>query len=464
MLSLLSLKSLHFYRLLKSYKIYALIFLNFLKNLKKSKHKFYKTLTAFILLRFLVLNTLNIYKSLLYVYYVQHKVNLSRFLSWFDSFKNKILTIFVYHFSDLNLKKLPLNESNSFFKFKSEKSLTHHFDFLKNSSKLKKLKKRKVISKSKRINYFLKNQNRLYLRGLNENSNLFNLSKLNFDRLNKLEFSFKPYSFKFNTSRFNFLNSHFDSRPVALNKKLRTPNYFSVLTRGRAYALVNKFSFFNIFTYSAFLRRKIFKNWLKFLIYYEKLNYLVILNNEEVSLDKRHSLNFFYSLYFPLIFNFRNLFFNLLKFFKSIKTIHENLLFKNLGFWFLKKKKFNKRFFGILLNFLLLNSKKFNKIPKNRLLNLSSVYYKSNFKGSNLSTFNNLGLIKYMFLGFFNIFLENVNYLYTNLKLNEKFINNSLAKLLFINFSLSFNTLVYNRNHLSLNTNIEDSKSYLNTA
>ncbi len=35
---------------------------------------------------------------------------------------------------------------------------------------------------------------------------------------------------------------------------------------------------------------------------------------------------------------------------------------------------------------------------------------------------------------------------------------------MFINFSLSFNTLVYNRNHLSLNTNIEDSKSYLNTA
>jgi hypothetical protein len=77
-----------------------------------------------------------------------------------------------------------------------------------------------------------------------------------------------------------------------------------------------------------------FKNWLKFSIYFEKLNYLIILNNEEVSADIRKSVHFFYSLYFPLIFNFRNLFFNLLKFFKFIKFINDKLVFRNFGFFF----------------------------------------------------------------------------------------------------------------------------------
>ena len=124
---------------------------------------------------------------------------------------------------------------------------------------------------------------------------------------------------------------------------------------------------------------------------------------------------------------------------------------------------FNKRFFGILLNFLLLSNKKFNKIPKNLLLNTLSLYYKSNFKSLNVSKFNNLSIIKNLFLNILNVFLDKINYLVVNLNPNEKFINASLRKLAFINFSLGFNNSFYLQEQLSLNSSIQKSKDYLNT-
>jgi hypothetical protein len=351
---------------------------------------------------------------------------------------------------------------NNLFNFKSEKNILNFFNPPKKSLLTLKTKRFKKFNQFKNSKYLRRTANRVYLQGTGEKSNLFNLPKLSFSKLNKLDFSFNGFK-KFNVMKSNFLMPLFNNKVVALSRKLRTTNYFSVISRGRAYALVNKFSFFNTFLYGGFLRRKIFKSWVKFLIYFEKVNYLIALNNEEVSADFRHSPYFFYAVYFPLIFNFRNLFFNLLKFFKRLKSVNEKLAYKSLGLWFPKNKKFNKKFFGILLNFLLLSNKKFNKIPKNFLLNFSSLFYKTNFKSLNTSKFNNLSLIKYIFLGFIKLFLENINYLFVNLKFSEKFVNDSLIKLSFTNFSLNFNTLVFNENQVNLGLNFENSKTYLNT-
>jgi hypothetical protein len=322
--------------------------------------------------------------------------------------------------------------------------------------KSKKLKS-KNISKFKKNLYLNKTFNRSLL--LNENNNLFNLGKLSFPRLNKLLFSFNFFN-KYRTLKFNFLKPYFNVRASILIKKLRTRNYYSIISRGRPYALINRLSFFNTFTYGGFLRRRIFKNWVKFSIYFEKLNYLIVLNNEDISNGLSHSQHFFYSLYFPFIFNFRNLFFNLLKFFKHLKYVNDKLIFKNFKFFSSKKKQFNKRFFGVLLNFLL-NNKKFSKTPKNLLLNSSSFNYKINFSSLNYSNFNNLNLIKTIYLGLFSVFLENINYLHMGLKPNEKFTNDSLYKLSFVNFSLGFNHLFFVENQSSLSFNLESSKSLL---
>ena len=452
----------HFNRLLKFYKSYALIFLSFLKNSRKSKHKIYKILYFFILSKSVISALSSIYKSLLYLSYLQSNFNLSLFFSWFDSFKNGVLNSFIFNVSDLKLKKMFLREINNFFNFKSEKNVLNLFSFPQKSLFELKAKKLKKFNRFKNFKYLYRNSNRAYIRGAAEKSNLFSLAKPSFNKLNKLDFSFRGVK-KFNTMKFNFLNPLFDNKVVALSRKLRTKNYFSVISKGRAYALVNRLSFFNTFAYGGFLRRRVFKSWVKFLIYFEKVNYLVALNNEEVSVDFRRSPHFFYSVYFPLVFNFRNLFFNLLKFFKRLKSVNEKLAHKNLGFWSSNDRKFNKRFFGILLNFLLFNNKKFSKIPKNLLLNSSSLFYKTNFKSLNTSKFNNLSLTKYAFLGFIKLFLENVNYLFVSLKFSEKFVNESLIKLSFTNFSLNFNTLAFNANQVKLGLNFENSKTYLNT-
>jgi hypothetical protein len=150
-----------------------------------------------------------------------------------------------------------------------------------------------------------------------------------------------------------------------------------------------------------------------------------------------------------------------LKFFKFIKFINDKLVFRNFGFWTPKKKEFNKKFFGALLNFLLRN-RKFNKAPKNFLLNSSSIFYKTNFNKTNISVFNNLNLMKYIYLGLFHVFLENITYVFMSLKPNEKFINDSLIKLSFINFSFGFNGSLYNNNQVDTSFNLESSKNYLN--
>jgi len=192
------------------------------------------------------------------------------------------------------------------------------------------------------------------------------------------------------------------------------------------------------------------------------LNYLLVLNNEEISVNIRHSNNFLFSLYFPLIYNFRNLFFNLLKFLKIIKLSHERYSSRNLEFFSIKKKEFKRKFFGILLNFLLDSNKKFSKIPKNFLLNSSSIFYKLRFNGLNFSAFNNFSLLRYTFLNLYKLFLERVEYLNSGFEPREKFINNSLIKLLFINFSLGSNFFNYTLGEAMLRDSVESSKSFLN--
>lgn len=156
----------------------------------------------------------------------------------------------------LKLKKLFLREANNFFNFKSEKDILNFFNFSKKSlvgKKLKKFKKFNLLKYSDHAN------NRTYLRSVGENSNLFSSVKPSFSKLNKLEFSFGNFK-KFNNMKFNFLSPLFNNKVTALSRKLRTTNYFSVVAKGRAYALVNRFSFFNTFIYGGFLRRRIFKS------------------------------------------------------------------------------------------------------------------------------------------------------------------------------------------------------------
>src|SRR5699024_1806027 len=105
-LNLVLLKIMHFNRLLKFYKSYALIFLSFLKNSRKSKHKIYKILYFFILSKSVISALSSIYKSLLYLSYLQSNFNLSLFFSWFDSFKNGVLNSFIFNVTDLKLKKM----------------------------------------------------------------------------------------------------------------------------------------------------------------------------------------------------------------------------------------------------------------------------------------------------------------------------------------------------------------------
>ncbi len=157
---------------------------------------------------------------------------------------------------DLKLKKLFLREANNFFNFKSEKNILNFFSFSKKSLVGKKTKKNKRLNLLK---YSYHTNNRIYFRSMSENSNLFSLAKPSFSKLNKLEFSFRN-SKKFNNMRFNFLSPLFNNKVTALSRKLRTTNYFSVVSKGRAYALVNRFSFFNTFIYGGFLRRRIFKS------------------------------------------------------------------------------------------------------------------------------------------------------------------------------------------------------------
>ena len=176
-------------------------------------------------------------------------------------------------------------------------------------------------------------------------------------------------------------------------------------------------------------------------MYCEKLSYLLILNNEEISSDNRFSKVFFYSLIFPLIFNFRNLFFNLIKVFRILKILPSKAISRALNYTKSDNnyRKLNTKFFGVLLNFLLLSSKKFNKTPKNLVLSFLTTHQKLKFKGSDFLVLNNSNLIKQSFLNVFNLFLDNLNYIFVGLKFNEKFTNNNLIKLLFVNFSLNFN-------------------------
>ena len=242
-----------------------MILLNSFRNLKESKHKIYKILSVLIILKPLSLSLLNVYKSFLYLQYSPNAISLSKYFSWLDNFINKILRIFINKFSDLKLKNLfsSPGELNKFFNFKSENNILR---YLTGSSEISKIEKSKPTRKQKRLNKnknFYKNLfpkiNKLNFRILNENSNLFNFAKINFAKLNKLEFSFSDVFNKHNTMRSNFLNNYFDVKPF-VNRKLRTRNYFSILSKGRAYALVNKFSFLNTFSYGFFLRRRVFKN------------------------------------------------------------------------------------------------------------------------------------------------------------------------------------------------------------
>lgn len=152
-----------------------------------------------------------------------------------------------------------MREANNFFNFKSEKNILNFFNFSKKPPvglKTKKLKKFRIFKNPK---YLYRTNNRMYLSGMGENSNLFSLAKLSFSKLNKLEFSFGGFK-KFNAMKFSFLTPLFNNKVAALSRKLRTTNYFSVISKGRAYALVNRFSFFNTFVYGGFLRRRIFKS------------------------------------------------------------------------------------------------------------------------------------------------------------------------------------------------------------
>ncbi len=174
--------------------------------------------------------------------------------------------MFIHRSSDLKLKKLfgSLSEPNNFFNFKSEDNVLRFLSGSFEAYPAKKIKPlQKKTNKNKKFNKVNKSllnlNNRSYFRLLNENSNLFSFSKTNFEKLNKLEFSFNNAFNNYNTVRFNFLNSHFDAKPF-VNRKLRTRNYFSIISKGRAYALVNRFSFLNTFSYGFFLRRRVFKN------------------------------------------------------------------------------------------------------------------------------------------------------------------------------------------------------------
>ena len=319
LLNFMLLKSFSLTKTLQLYKVYALTFLNFLKNSKKLKHKLYKAVMFLFHIHYTFSFLLNFYKSLLRVYYIKNHSYLKFFLAWYGSFRNEGLKIFLKNQPTPKVVKFFNKESNNFFRFNSETEL------LKGFSMKNKLKK----DVSKNLFRNLKSSRRSLLLGLNENSNLFSVFNLKLNTLNKLEFSFKPNNQISNSLKFNFMKPLFDTKAVSLLKKLKTRNYYSILTKGKAYALVNNLSFLNLFSYSGLMRKRIFKGWLKFLIYFEKLNYLIILNNEEVSYEIRKSPYFFYSIYFPLIFNFRNLFFNLLKFFKFFKALNNRSVFRN---------------------------------------------------------------------------------------------------------------------------------------
>jgi hypothetical protein len=242
-----------------------------------------------------------------------------------------------------NLKFLNLNK---FTKFKSEKQLENFYTLLNKS-----LRFSSNLRKTKLLKFNL--SKRFYAEELNENKSLLTLPKLNFGKVSKLLFSFNS-SLNLLKMKNNFLNSYTNSHKVIMVRKLRTKNYFAVLSRGRGYALINRLSFFNINVFRGRFKKLLFKNWLKFLFYFEKFNYLIILNNEEISTELKNSIEFFNSVYFPLIFNFRNLFFNFVRFFHILKIYQERFFYTNSRFMKYKKKKFNSKFFGILLMFLLL--------------------------------------------------------------------------------------------------------------
>jgi hypothetical protein len=341
---------------------------------------------------------------------------------------------------------------NNFIKFRSEKELENFFAILNRGLR--------TYSKSRRTKFLKFNlSKRLYSEGLNENKSLLTLPKLNFGKVSKLLFSFNLSLNPFRIKN-NFLSSYNNSHKVIMVRKLRTKNYFAILSRGRRYALINRLSFFNVNIFRGRFKKLLFKNWLKFLFYFEKFNYLIILNNEEISYELKNSTEFFNSIYFPLIFNFRNLFFHFVRFFHILKVYQEQFFYTNSRFMKYRKKKFNSKFFGILLNFLLLyNSKKFNKIPKNLLLNFFSV---NAFTRSDLifnSNCSGFGLLKTIIQGLLKSLIEKIEYLYLGF-LSEKLTNKSLAKLLFVNFSLGFNSSEYFMNQATLIQTPISSKLY----
>jgi len=365
------------------------------------------------------------------------------------------LGVYIYYFSDLKLKKL-FFESNNFFNFKSERAMVASFGRAKPNKSGKRLKAR--ARRSRLVS--LPIARRSYSSGLNENSNLFNLGGVSYPKLNRLEFSFKPDGAL--ALKTKFLDNNYSPTPIALVRKLRAKNHYSILSRGRRYALISRLSLMNLFTYGRVTQRRVFRSWLKFSIYLERLNYLLILNNEEISAGVRYSSDFLASLYFPLIYNFRNLFFNLLKFLNLVKISGNRHSARNFEFFSVRRRRFNKKFFGILLNFLLFYNKKFSKIPKNFLLNSSLVFYKSGFNGLNFSTLNNFSSLRYIFLGLYKLFLGYIEYLNSGFEPEEKFINDSLIKLSFINFSSGSGFFDFSLGQSILISNIESSKCYLN--
>jgi hypothetical protein len=380
------------------------------------------------------------------------------FIFWFNNFKNKTFN-YLLNLSFTLLKSQNLNflaskslVLNRFVKFKSEKQLEKFFVLL--NKDLSFASKYHGV-KSPKSNLL----KRFCVEELNENKSSLALPKLNLGKASELLFSFNlsvnPIKIKN-----NFLGSYTNSQKVIMVRKLRTKNYFAVFSRGRAYALVKHFSFFNINVFKGRFKKLLFKSWLKFLFYFEKFNYLIILNNEEVSFELKNSKEFFNSIYFPLIFNFRNLFFSFVRFFHVLKIYQERFFYTNSRFMKYRKKKFNSKFFGILLRFLLLyNNKNLNKIPKNLLLNFFRI---NAFEHSNLifnSNYNSFGLLKTIIQGLFKVFIEKIEYLYLGFS-SEKLTNKSLAKLLFVNFSLGYNSSEYFTNQVTLIQNFSSSKLY----
>jgi hypothetical protein len=75
------------------------------------------------------------------------------------------------------------------------------------------------------------------------------------------------------------------------------------------------------------------------------------------------------------------------------------------------------------------------------------------------SNYNGFGLLKTVIQGLFKTFIKKIEYLYLGF-LSEKLTNKSLAKLLFVNFSLGFDSFEYFRNQTVLIQNFPSSKVY----